>query len=489
MAWPIRKLDSHQVCSGEVPLKTIDLANPELGPCGWPGHEDRLEREEEPLRTRSQKKTGVATAACITLLALAIAVPATAQAAPADPDPTAAATVLRPVDKPRDGKPLPETGGIPSDVRQKIQQLVEGPDGVHINDLVWDRETRTLEVHVLEGEAAEVEDDVRAAVGDSFRFVQDAYDVDRLEAEAFELAKSAVAAGVPVVSVRTTQDNSGLLVSVADPSTTADQTTTQKLASLAEDTGIPLAVETTTDEPETTSGWRWADQSPFYGGSRIYKPGAGACTSAFPVVAPVTGGYQTAMLTADHCGAIGDVWRSGQAGADNWALGTMTDGNSGGSDFKRIALANGAGIQGRVYTGAEYSSTSLPVKARSYPVTGDVICPSGAYSGLNCLAEVQSTGDVLCFVADGGLCYNNLVTVHSTSDTPLFGMGDSGGPVVAGWNGGVVGFGVITGVNTGGNNVKTCVGVQGARECSVVGYIANIKAFFDNNPTWNLLGG
>ncbi|MBT2516751.1 hypothetical protein J7E29_04845 [Streptomyces sp. ISL-90] len=370
----------------------------------------------------------------------------------------------------------------------EIQKLVESPEGEHINDLAWDRATGTLDVHVLEGEASKIEQSVREVVGENYRFVEDVYSARELEAQALELAQSAVDAGIHVVSVRTTENNSGLVVSVAESSTT-QRRAAQDVDGLASAGGVPVVVETTAEDPAMATGWRWGDSSPFYGGARIYKPANGySCTSAFPVVAPITGGYQTAILTADHCGAIGDAWRSGQANGNNWALGTMQDGNSGGSDFKRLSLENGAGIQGRVYTGSYTSSTSLGVKARYYPIAGDIICPSGAYSGLNCLAEVQTTGDVLCFFPES-LCYNNLITVHSTTDSPLFGKGDSGGPVVAGWNGGVLGMGVITGVNTGGSNVKPCNGDTSARSCSVVGYIANIKAFFDNNPTWNLLGG
>ncbi|MBT2500073.1 hypothetical protein J7E25_13345 [Agromyces sp. ISL-38] len=370
----------------------------------------------------------------------------------------------------------------------EIQKLVESPEGEHINDLAWDQATGTLDVHVLEGEASKIEQSVREVVGENYRFVEDVYSARELEAQALELAQSAVDAGIHVVSVRTTENNSGLVVSVAESSTT-QRRAAQDVDGLASAGGVPVVVETTAEDPAMATGWRWGDSSPFYGGARIYKPANGySCTSAFPVVAPITGGYQTAILTADHCGAIGDAWRSGQANGNNWALGTMQDGNSGGSDFKRLSLENGAGIQGRVYTGSYTSSTSLGVKARYYPIAGDIICPSGAYSGLNCLAEVQTTGDVLCFFPES-LCYNNLITVHSTTDSPLFGKGDSGGPVVAGWNGGVLGMGVITGVNTGGSNVKPCNGDTSARSCSVVGYIANIKAFFDNNPTWNLLGG
>lgn len=121
-------------------------------------------------------------------------------------------------------------------------------------------------------------------------------------------------------------------------------------------------------------------------------------------------------------------------------------------------------------------------------MTGDIMCPSGSFSGLNCDAKVQSTNDVICYW--GASCYNNLVTVRSMSNGPLFGKGDSGGPVIVGAiGGGALQVGIISGIN-GGSNERACNGFPtgGDRYCSSFGYFANVRAYFDNNPGWVPLG-
>ena len=149
------------------------------------------------------------------------------------------------------------------------------------------------------------------------------------------------------------------------------------------------------------------------------------------------------MLTADHCGGTGEAWRSGQA-SGSWPVGTLQSGNSGGSDIRRLG---GQSYQGNTYAGNYNTDEYITMKGAYYAVTGDIVCPSGSYSGLNCDARVQSTNDVICYLH--GSCYNNLVTVVSISNSPLFGNGDSGGPIIVGAiGGGALGTGIISGINT-----------------------------------------
>ncbi|MGO4105783.1 hypothetical protein AB4Y63_17735 [Leifsonia sp. YAF41] len=376
---------------------------------------------------------------------------------------------------------LPDKQGIPPEIRAAIQRTVESSAGEKINDLVWDAATSTLEVHVVGSNSPELEPILGEAFPGAYRFVQDEYSSAELSSLAYELANEGVASGVPIASVSPAKNNSGLIVTLVEGKTSkrnapSDQKELQSMSV------VPLRFESIGTAPQQANGWRWGDDSPFWGGARIYGPAGNACTSAFPVINRQTGFSAVAMLTADHCGSTGESWRSGQAASSNWSVGTLQSGNSGGSDIRRLG---GASYEGSVYVGVYNSGQYNNVKGAYYPVKGDVVCPSGSYSGVNCRAEVQSTNDVICYF--GGSCYNNLVTVKSVTTDPLFGNGDSGGPILVGAaGGGVLGVGVISGINTGGTNEKPCEGVAsgGGRSCSVFGYFANVRAFFDNNSGW-----
>jgi hypothetical protein len=365
-------------------------------------------------------------------------------------------------------------------MRAAIQELATSPAGEKVNDLTWNAESGILDVHVVDGDGEEIESALREAFSDGYRLVQDQYRATELRELAFALATDGVAAGVPIASVSTTANNSGLTVTLVETATMKREVPADR-EELRANSPVPLEFATTSAAPKQASGWRWGDGASFWGGSHIYNSAGVSCTSAFPVINRQPGYNAVAMLTADHCGGTGEAWRSGQAGSSNWAVGTLQSGNSGGSDIRRLS---GQSYQGNTYAGNHNDGSYINMKGAYYPVTGDIVCPSGAFSGLACDAKVQSTNDVICYF--GGSCYNNLVTVRSVSGGPLFGNGDSGGPVLVGAiGGGALQVGIISGINGGGNE-RPCNGIPAGRDrtCSSLGYFANVRAYFDNNPGW-----
>jgi hypothetical protein len=169
---------------------------------------------------------------------------------------------------------LPDVNGIPPEIRAAIQRTIESPVGEKINDLVWDGDTATLDVHVVGDDGTSLNPALRDAFGDGYRIVQDQYSSKELASLAYNLAQLGSAAGMPIASVTANQTNSGLIVTLVEDGSSARRPSADQ-KQLRSISAVSLQFAVTPSAPQQTNGWRWGDQSPFWGGSRVYGPGAG----------------------------------------------------------------------------------------------------------------------------------------------------------------------------------------------------------------------
>lgn len=225
---------------------------------------------------------------------------------------------------------------------------------------------------------------------------------------------------------------------------TVDQLSDPLAAAVVQRYGTELvAVEVDVDEtkPQPTVG-RWADNPPFYGGSRINAP-AGGCTDAFSWY----GGSTNYMLTAGHCAPSGGsvstiVAYMGTVTSgyhENWSTtyGTvyLTGQSTYRGDMALVTVKNGSSA-GRIYRGNSESTSSAPVRGMmsSSSRAGDQFCTGGssrksdgsAGPGEICGWTVDVVGTSYEYAS--GHWYRNVV--RSKSKTGWCNRpGDSGAPV------------------------------------------------------------
>lgn len=245
---------------------------------------------------------------------------------------------------------------------------------------------------------AEVRRDVKVAVHPA------QHSVAELAREADRIAKKSKATET-LSSIAPNADGSGLTVSVTDKSTT-------KARGLVKDAAVPVAVETDV-APAATS--RWNDYAPWWGGAAYRNATTGGgCSTGFAV----WHAGRTKMLTAGHCGAVGN--RATDPTGEHMGYFSQD------SNAYDVALID-ARSAGRVYNNtsslSEYSNGVIGTTS-SYP--GLWICTSGAYSGTRCRIQVKQTGVTINI----GYWVYNTVRAEQVDYTSAAGQGDSGGPVL-----------------------------------------------------------
>ncbi|RGA06969.1 hypothetical protein DI270_000440 [Microbispora triticiradicis] len=217
-------------------------------------------------------------------------------------------------------------------------------------------------------------------------------------------ARIAKRAGGAITSIAPNVDGSGLTVSGL---------TAAKARSAASDESVPVTVQTG-ERPALAS--RWNDSPPWWGGGAWRNSNLGSgCSTGFAV----TYGGVTKMLTAGHCGDVGQT----ATDPTGEVIGSITQDNN----SYDVALIN-ASTQGYVFNNSvgnistEFSSLVIGT-ASSY--VGMYLCTSGAYSGTVCNSQVTATGVTIIT----GYTIYNLVRAEQTAHTNAAGQGDSGGPV------------------------------------------------------------
>ncbi|WP_203701667.1 hypothetical protein [Asanoa iriomotensis] len=274
-----------------------------------------------------------------------------------------------------------------------------------------------------------------------------AYALRELKAEATRL----VASGTGVVLAAPLTDGSGLQVRVTAQARMADPRTL---------TAMPTKVEVG-DAPTATG--RWADTSPFWGGSTIERQVSpttiGRCTSGF---AGQRNG-QKVLITAAHCGPTGAVWRT-PSGTYFPPIGVGTA-NHRVADLEALFIPVGD-HRGRIYdggvdpTGQGIGEFSKAVAGWGPPEVGQYVCQSGSYSGVRC--SLRITLKWVSYSLNGVIVTNG-VEAQRDDRANAVGKGDSGGPVfrLSSDPNRVIALGVQSAAD--GSKPATCTGI--ATEC------------------------
>ncbi|MEU1734970.1 hypothetical protein [Streptosporangium sp. NPDC020145] len=193
------------------------------------------------------------------------------------------------------------------------------------------------------------------------------------------------------------------------------------------DVGVPVAV--TQGEPFRTVAVRCDDSPDWYGGVAIHNdkfsgPSCGGngswqynCTGGFGVTLQ----SQRYLLTAGHCGAIGDTFLSGAGNV----IGRATHEHTA-HDLLLVRADTG----GRIWDGTPgVNDFTKGVAGWGWTAGGQSLCFSGTTSGAKCGYTVDGTIVSGCGTDLYGNheCYNDLISAwkDGTAGRP----GDSGGPV------------------------------------------------------------
>ncbi|MFB7678299.1 S1 family peptidase [Kitasatospora purpeofusca] len=219
-------------------------------------------------------------------------------------------------------------------------------------------------------------------------------------------------------------DGSGLTVGYTPDGASrhGDATADEVSARATAIAGVPVTAVAGTASTATTT--RHSDASPWSAGAELTTPGNGWCTSGF-------GGWRgttAVLLTASHCGTSG-TYRTGTG----TVVGPATDSDTG-LDTTVISV-NGT-PSGKYFDGGwdNASGYAKRVVGAGRNNVGDLVCASGAMSGIHCSLKITAT-DVAAEV--NGQWRTDLDTATRTDDsTVAVAKGDSGGPVIASVNGG-----------------------------------------------------
>lgn len=339
-------------------------------------------------------------------------------------------------------------------------ELADRPDfiAVTISD---DRETATI---TWSGDTTtELEELLEAApTGTTVEIARSAHSGQELR-DALAEVFTAAPTGVQVSSGGVMPDGSGLALDVVG-SASARMSTSAVESALESALGgeVPVSV-TLGPEPVSAFHGRWNDPYTI-GGAALYNHTRGnLCTSGFAVTSRGTKG----MMTAAHCGAVGDSWaRPASPGFP--AGGAYVYGKA----VRRTTHSDGMIIQGGgnyqpyVWTSSAWDDDQngyLPVSGPANLAVGSELCFSGAFSGLRCGSRV----DIANATWNLGGDLSRVSGVRTSSRADAAGQGDSGGPgvvVVSGAQGWSLRAGSIV---SGGPGVAraNCPGKPGARVC------------------------
>ncbi|MFF5210420.1 hypothetical protein [Streptosporangium sp. NPDC000396] len=218
-----------------------------------------------------------------------------------------------------------------------------------------------------------------------------------------EVARITRKPGGVITSVAPQPDGSGLTVTGADA---------RAARAAVSDVTVPVTVETGVRPALAT---RWDDSPPWWGGGAWRNTSGGGCSTGFAV----SHGGVTKMLSAGHCGAVGNTATD--------PTGQVIGGISQDDNGRDVLLIN-AGSQGRVFNNAIGNTANEfnnPVIGTSGSYVGLWVCTSGAYSGTNCSIQVQQTGVSI----NVGYWITGTVRAEQSAHTNAVGQGDSGGSV------------------------------------------------------------
>jgi hypothetical protein len=275
-----------------------------------------------------------------------------------------------------------------------------------------------------------------AGLGVPVAFKPAAYRLDQLVSEAKRLAGQAgVAVAAPM------SDGSGLAIT---------STGERSLAPLR--SSVALSVKAGPRPVLTAS--RQADTVAYWGGARINNPTRGTnCSTGFAVR---IGNFRDVMLTAGHCGQVGDsINIPGQV----TPTGRLADKHACRDDAE---VDLGAGnIALTVYRGPfdADSSHSSPVVGAVPDFVGNLVITDGAASGEHAGVQVLGVDQFIALDAIPGCSVGPLTSAALNQPQCASAFGDSGGPVISPAGTGSIGV-YGRGTITASNSLATCPGTS-----------------------------
>ncbi|MDG5802395.1 hypothetical protein P9869_06925 [Streptomyces ossamyceticus] len=196
-------------------------------------------------------------------------------------------------------------------------------------------------------------------------------------------------------------------------------------ATASEVAGVPVR---TVVEPRSREVSRKNDRSPWSGGARIQRPGAG-CTSGYGVTDNTGAEY---LLTAGHCGNVGDSFSSG--------AGTYIGPASKINKAHDIMLVQADDVTNFIYTGTPDDHVGVRVDGWDWVYPGEFLCQSGSTSA-GVVGGAICNIKVLFFYNDS----EDLVEAEQMNGRTAARPGDSGGPIYSGSaSGGAIAKGTTT---------------------------------------------
>jgi hypothetical protein len=251
--------------------------------------------------------------------------------------------------------------------------------------------------------------------------------------------------GGPAHRVSIPVDGTGLVVGVdaastpSTPSTASPESSPSSGSSASASSGLPdvgVPVQVVRQERVRPRG-RYDDTAPFYGGGRIASSDGFGCTAGFGVAKPDHSRY---LLTAGHCGYVGQTWLNGQGII---TIGTVRDENVG-QDLMLIAANAGQ----YAFTGVGTSGATGHVSGTAPVFTGEELCSSGFATTWLCGHVVIDAGNTSYCAYDrfgNWECYGGMVWSRQEDGAVAAHDGDSGGPVVLPTPTGLIAKGIISG--------------------------------------------
>lgn len=235
--------------------------------------------------------------------------------------------------------------------------------------------------------------------------------------------------GGPAHRVSVPVDGSALEVGV-------DPAAARSAAAALPDVGV--AVETVAQDRVRPSG-RFDDTAPFYGGGAIRSWEDYQCSAGFSV----TKNNRTYLLTAGHCGYVGQQWSNGATRSDLVrSVGTAVEEN-----VSQDLLLIDTWAYPYVFTGTNSSGAVGRVIRAETVYTGEELCSSAAFTTWLCGHLVYDAGNTsYCATDHWGTweCYTGLVASQQEDGAQAGRPGDSGGPVVLPTPQGIVAKGTIS---------------------------------------------
>ncbi|WP_454728861.1 hypothetical protein [Cellulosimicrobium protaetiae] len=286
--------------------------------------------------------------------------------------------------------------------------------------------------------------------------------------------------GREIVGAGVEVDGSGISVDIA-ASSTAGRTRSGEAEGLADELSkaVQVPVVEVREAPETDAGLGRLQDDAHLAGARIRMFDSGylyqQCTTAFATTHKVTG--VPGILTAAHCGALTSQWvrtEISEGGLIAYDYGKMNH---------RLTATDGAALTTGwsypyMYIGPYTSDQFTAISGVANFYVGQEVCSSGSYSGYACGGDVVQTDYYVGY--DGTDITNAKVArIVNAAGNPMWGNGDSGGPVID-FVGTTTGLkpravGIISGIYWFENtNIGNCQGVPAdlpnGRKCSPYGF-------------------